>query len=137
MDEAEARARLAAAPVAHLGTVASDGRPRVVPFCFVVEGDTLYSAVDHKPKTTTRLRRLDDIAAHPDVTVLVDHYDDDWARLWWVTVRGRAEIAAEAQPARDLLAAKYAQYRDRPPRGPFIRVALQEWRWWSGGRRGT
>ena len=118
MDEAEARARLAAAPVARLATVASDGRPRVVPFCFVIEGDVLHSAVDHKPKTTPRLRRLDDIANQPDVTVLVDHYDDDWSRLWWVTVRGRAEVVGDAQPASGLLAAKYAQYRDRPPRDP-------------------
>jgi PPOX class probable F420-dependent enzyme len=132
VDEAEARARLAGAPVARLATVASDGRPRVVPFCFAVDGDTLHSAVDHKPKTTTRLRRLDDIAAHPDVTVLVDYYNDDWARLWWVTVRGRAEVVAEPEPAIGLLAAKYAQYRNHPPQGPFIRVALEEWRWWSG-----
>ena len=89
----------------------------------------LHSAVDHKPKTTTQLRRLDDIAAHPDVTVLVDHYDDDWARLWWVMVRGRGRVVARRRRAgRALLAAKYAQYRDRPPGGPFIQVALEEWR---------
>jgi PPOX class probable F420-dependent enzyme len=133
VDEAEARALLAAARVGRLATVAADGRPRVVPFCFVVDGDTLHSAVDHKPKTTTRLRRLDDIAGHPDVTVLVDHYDDDWSQLWWVRVRGRAVVVDEAEPARRLLAAKYAQYRERPPSGPFIRVELQEWRWWSSG----
>ena len=97
-----------------------------------MEGDVLHSAVDHKPKTTAKLRRLDDIAVHPDVTVLVDHYDDDWSKLWWVRVRGRATVVDEPEPARRLLAAKYAPYRERPPAGPFIRVQLVEWRWWSG-----
>jgi PPOX class probable F420-dependent enzyme len=132
MDAAEARERLGAARIAHLATVAADGRPRVVPFCFAVAGETLHAAVDDKPKTTRRLRRLDDIAIHPEVTVLVDHYDEDWSRLWWVSVRGRAEVVEDAAAASALLAAKYAQYRARPPRGPFIRIALQRWRWWSG-----
>jgi PPOX class probable F420-dependent enzyme len=132
VDEAEARRRLIAAPVGHLATVARDGRPRVVPFCFAVEGETLHSAVDHKPKSTTRLRRLDDIAAHPDVTVLVDHYDADWSRLWWVMVRGRALVLDDDEPGRAALSAKYLPYRDQPPRGPFIRVAMEISQWWSG-----
>jgi PPOX class probable F420-dependent enzyme len=131
VDEADARARLVVARVGRLATVAADGRPRLVPFCFAVDGDTLHSAVDEKPKTTARLRRLDDIAAHPDVTVLVDHYDDDWSQLWWVRARGRAEVVDDPEPAQGLLAAKYVQYRRRPPAGPFVRVELAEWRWWS------
>ena len=133
MDEAEARRRLTAAPVGHLATVARDGRPHVVPFCFAVEGETLHSAVDQKPKTTTRLRRLDDIVSHPDVTVLVDHYDADWSRLWWVMVRGRARVLDDDERGRAVLTAKYPQYRDAPPGGPFIRVAMETARWWSGG----
>jgi len=131
VDGAEARRRLIAAPVGHLATVARDGRPHVVPFCFAVAGETLYSAVDHKPKTTTRLRRLDDIATHPDVTVLVDHYDADWSRLWWVMVRGRALVLDDDERGRAALTAKYPQYRDLPPRGPFIRVAMETSQWWS------
>jgi PPOX class probable F420-dependent enzyme len=132
VDQAEARRRLAAAPVGHLATVARDGRPHVVPFCFAVEGDTLHSSVDHKPKTTTRLRRLYDIATNPDVTVLVDHYDADWSRLWWVMVRGRALVLDDDERGRAALTAKYPQYRDRPPGGPFIRVAIRSSQWWSG-----
>ena len=132
MDRAEARRRLVAAPVGHLATVARDGRPHVVPFCVAVEGEMLHSAIDHKPKTTARLRRLDDIAAHPDVTVLVDQYDADWSRLWWVMVRGRARVLDDDEPGRDALIAKYPQYRERPPRGPFIRVAMESSQWWSG-----
>jgi len=137
VDRAEAHRRLAAAPVGHLATVGSDGRPHVVPFCFAVAGQTLHSAVDHKPKSTTRLRRLDDIAVHPDVTVLVDHYDDDWTRLWWVMVRGRALVLDDDERGRDALTAKYPQYRDRPPRGPFIRVRMESTQWWSGSGSGT
>jgi PPOX class probable F420-dependent enzyme len=132
MDRAEARRRLIVAPVGHLATVARDGRPHVVPFCFAVEGDTLHSAVDHKPKTTTQLRRLDDIAIHPEVTVLVDHYDADWSRLWWVMVRGHAVVVDDDELGRAALTAKYPQYRERPPDGPFIRVAMETSQWWSG-----
>ena len=137
MDQAEARRRLAAAPVGHLATVAADRRPHVVPFCFAVAGETLHSAIDHKPKSTTRLRRLDDIAAHPDVTVLVDHYDEDWSRLWWVIVRGRAVVLDDDERGRAALTAKYAQYRDRPPRGPFIRVTIDSSQWWSASGPAT
>jgi PPOX class probable F420-dependent enzyme len=132
MDEAEARGRLAAAPVGRLATVGRDRRPHVVPFCFAVDGDTLHTAVDHKPKRTTQLRRLDDIAVHPDVTVLVDHYDDDWDRLWWVMARGQARALDHDDAGRAALTAKYVQYRAHPPTGPFIRVTLESWRWWSG-----
>lgn len=132
MDEAEARRRFADARVGHLATVGVDGRPHVVPFCFAVDGDTLWSAIDHKPKTTTRLQRLDDITDHPHVTVLVDWYsDDDWARLWWVMARGRARTLDDDDRGRALLMAKYVQYRDRPLGGPFIQVALEDWRWWA------
>src|SRR5207247_8096000 len=87
------------AAVAHLGTVDGSGRPHVVPFCFALDGDVLYSAVDHKPKSTTRLRRLDNIRANPRVEVLVDHYEDDWSCLWWVRLRGRAEVSEDGDAA--------------------------------------
>ena len=129
-----AREAVASARVARLATVDPDGRPHLVPFCFALDQDTLYSAVDAKPKTTTALRRLANVSARPDVTVLVDHYEEDWTRLWWVRLRGRARVV-EAGPelARglELLAAKYGQYRQEPPPGPVLVVELTEARAWS------
>jgi PPOX class probable F420-dependent enzyme len=106
---------------------------RLVPVCFAVVGDWVVSAVDHKPKRTGQLRRLDDMRAAGRATVLVDHYDDDWTQLWWVRVRGRAEVldaGPERSTALDALVAKYAQYREHPPSGSVWRVARDEVRWW-------
>src|ERR671935_2729089 len=86
------RNRVAAARVARLATVDARGRPHLVPFCFVLDGEELLSAVDAKPKATQRLRRLENVRANPAVSVLVDHYEEDWSRLWWVRVDGRAEV---------------------------------------------
>ena len=89
--EAEARERLIRARVARLATVRADGSPHVVPFCFAIgEGDVLYTAVDAKPKSTLELKRLDNVRANPHVSVLVDHYDEEWTQLWWVRVDGPA-----------------------------------------------
>ncbi|HKP18144.1 MAG TPA: TIGR03668 family PPOX class F420-dependent oxidoreductase [Gaiellaceae bacterium] len=118
------------ARVAHLATVDPEGRPHVVPICFALEGDTLYSAVDEKPKRTRQLQRLKNIAANPQVEVVIDHYEDDWTRLWWVRLRGRARIVDDAH-AMDLLAAKYPQYRDRRPAGPVIAVEIEERSEWT------
>ncbi len=134
MDEAEARRRLADARVGHLATVGPDGRPGIVPICFAVEGDVLWNAVDHKPKRSTRLARLAAIAAHPEVTVLVDGWSEDWDQLWWVRVRGTARTTddeADRSYALARLTAKYEQYRSRPPEGPVIVVELTQWRAWS------
>ena len=79
--------------VARLATVGADGRPHVVPICFALDGDTLYSAVDEKPKSTRRLQRLANIGANPQVEVVIDHWDEDWTRLWWVRLSGRAVVA--------------------------------------------
>jgi PPOX class probable F420-dependent enzyme len=121
---------VAGTPVARLATVDSDGRPHVVPICFVIDGSTLYTAIDEKPKRTRRLKRLENIAANPQVEVLVDHYEDDWSRLWWVRLRGRARIVEDPR-AVDLLAAKYHQYRERPPEGPVIAVEIEERHEWT------
>ena len=72
--------RFAASRVARLATATPDGAPHLVPIVFAVRGDTIYHGVDAKPKRTTQLRRLANIAANPRVSVLVDHYDDDWTR---------------------------------------------------------
>jgi PPOX class probable F420-dependent enzyme len=115
----------AAARVARLATVDPQGRPHVVPICFVLEDQTLYTAVDQKPKRTRRLQRLRNIELNPQVEVVIDHYDDEWSRLWWVRLRGTARIVDDPR-AMELLAAKYPQYRERPPAGPVIAVAIEE-----------
>jgi PPOX class probable F420-dependent enzyme len=113
------------ARVARLATVNPQGRPHVVPICFVIDGDTLYTAVDEKPKRTRRLQRLLNIEANPRVEVLIDGYDEDWSKLWWVRLRGTARIGDDPR-AVELLAAKYPQYRERPPTGPVIAVRIDE-----------
>lgn len=134
MDVTEMRGRVARAPVARLATIDERGRPHLVPLCFALEGDLLHSAVDEKPKRSRRLKRIDNIRLHPQVAVLVDHYEDDWSLLWWVRMRGDARVV-EAGPERErgleLLLEKYEQYRAEPPRGPAIVVRVTEWRGWS------
>jgi PPOX class probable F420-dependent enzyme len=140
MDAADARAKLAGAPVAHLATADREARPHVVPITFALLDDaTLVTAVDHKPKRTTALRRLANIAANPQVAVLADHYDDDWAQLWWVRADGSARIVAPDEDpslrasALSALAARYPPYRDRPPTGPVVVIDVQRWSGWRGG----
>ena len=117
--------------VARLATVGADGRPHVVPICFALDGDTLYTAVDEKPKSTRKLRRLANIEANPWVEVVIDHWDEDWSRLWWVRLAGAARIVERDARAVELLQAKYEQYRATPPEGPFVVVTIlrrSEWR---------
>ncbi len=127
--------RVATAPVARLATLDADGRPHLVPIVFALLGDTLYTAVDAKPKRSRMLRRIENTRERPDVTVLVDHYEDDWARLWWVRLRGRARVldgGDEAARALEALAAKYAQYREEASPGlPVLAVDVVDWRAWS------
>ena len=118
------------ARVARLATVDASGRPHVVPICFALEGDTLYTAVDEKPKRSRRLKRLANIEANPHVEVLIDHYEEDWSRLWWVRLRGIARIVEDPH-AVEVLAAKYPQYRQQPPKGPVIAVAVEERSEWT------
>jgi PPOX class probable F420-dependent enzyme len=112
--------------VARLATVDPHGRPHVVPIVFALDGDRLYTAVDEKPKRTRRLQRLRNIEANPAVEVLLDAYDDDWSRLAWLRLRGRARIVEHDARALELLTAKYPQYRAQPPRGPFVVVEISE-----------
>jgi PPOX class probable F420-dependent enzyme len=97
-----------------------------VPIVFAFEGETLYTPVDQKPKRTRRLQRLRDIEANPRVEVLIDEYDEDWSRLWWVKLRGRARIVEHHERALELLQAKYEQYRAEPPAGPFVVVEIEQ-----------
>jgi PPOX class probable F420-dependent enzyme len=134
---ARARELLGGARVARLATVARDGRPRLVPITFVLAGDVIYHAVDDKPKATRRLARLDDLAAEPRASVLADHYEEDWSALWWVRADGRARVLDdmrddEATRALDLLAERYAQYRERRPAGPVIALDVERITGWEG-----
>jgi PPOX class probable F420-dependent enzyme len=134
MDSETMRALVSPAPVAHLATVRRDGRPHVVPICFVVTDDVVYSAVDDKPKRHRHLQRVSNVTATGTASLLVDEYDDDWSRLWWVRLDGRARVvddAAEAERAIRSLSDKYPQYRDLPPSGPVLAVDVQRWVGWS------
>jgi PPOX class probable F420-dependent enzyme len=129
----DAKASFADASVARLGTVSPDGNPHLVPVVFALRDDVVYTAVDAKPKTTRRLRRLANIERHPQVSLLVDHYVDDWTQLWWVRVDGIAAIHHDGnalQAGHDLLRAKYPQYQSVPLDGPVIAVAVQCWTSW-------
>lgn len=128
-DEQWVRERFEQARVARLATVSGDGSPHLVPMTFALDGTKLISAVDHKPKRTTALRRLDNIAVNPFVSVLVDDYDDDWAQLWWA----RADGWARLDDSYDLapLVARYPQYHERRPEGPVIVIEVDHWSGWS------
>jgi PPOX class probable F420-dependent enzyme len=134
MDSDDMRGRVAAARVARLATLGRDGAPHLVPFCFVLDREVLYSAVDQKKKQTFRLRRLDNVRRDPRVSVLIDHYEEDWAKLWWVRIEGQArelEPGAEAEEAVRLLTSKYQQYRERRPQGPVLRIDPERWSGWT------
>ena len=111
-----------------------DGRPHVVVCCFALDGDVAYSAVDAKSKTTTDLQRLRNVAADERASLLVDHYEADWTRLWWVRAEGRAhriDGGADHAHAVGLLVAKYHQYAATPPTGPVLALAIDRWSSWS------
>ncbi len=129
------RRLVADARVARMATIDPDGRPHLVPLVFALDGEILYSSIDEKPKRTPRVRRLANIRANPDrVTVLVDHYEEEWPQLWWVRLRGTGRVLEEG-PERDrgigLLVEKYPQCRDSLPRGAVIALDVTEWRGWS------
>ncbi|TKK76817.1 TIGR03668 family PPOX class F420-dependent oxidoreductase [Kribbella jiaozuonensis] len=131
LDEAGCRARVAAARVGRLATVGPDLRPHVVPVTYVVHADELFIGIDQKPKSTTDLKRLRNIASNERVAVLVDEYDEDWTHLWWVRVDGVARVLASDAAAVGLLAAKYPQYEADPPRGPVIAIRVDGWSGWA------
>jgi PPOX class probable F420-dependent enzyme len=145
MTDEEARRRVAQARVARLATTDVDGHPHVVPMVFTLASatdagetrcaDTIYSAVDAKPKRSTSLRRLANIAANPRVAVLVDHYEDNWDALWWVRADGIGRLLdtndPEARKAIVQLVARYPQYREQPPAGPVVAIDITRWSGWS------
>jgi PPOX class probable F420-dependent enzyme len=135
VDEVEARRRFGAARVARLATADAEGRPHVVPLVLVLDGTTVYSAVDAKPKRHNALRRLANVRANARVSLLVDHYDHDWTALWWVRADGTGRVLspdeAEAGRAVRLLAAKYPQYAAAPPTGEVLAINVERWVSWS------
>jgi PPOX class probable F420-dependent enzyme len=132
MDASEARARFAAARVVRLATVTADGRPHLVPTVCAVDGDTVYSAVDAKPKRTTALARLDNVAAHPEVCLLADHYAEDWTSLWWVRADGSGRVLQTRAPETSHAAALLAQrYPQQQVVGAVLAVDVTRWSGWA------
>jgi PPOX class probable F420-dependent enzyme len=133
---ADLRRRFASSAVARLATVRPDGAPHLVPVVFALVDGTVYSAVDAKPKRTRRLQRLDNVRADPRCTLLVDHYEDDWSRLWWVRADGTAAVVedpAADHPGMHALVARHPQYRAERPAGPLLVVTVERWSGWSDG----
>lgn len=132
MDATAARRRFAEARVARLATITPDGRPHLVPIVFALRGDTVYSAVDAKPKRTAALARLANVAAHPEASVLADHYEEDWSALWWVRGDGRARVLeprrAEARDAIDRLHDRYPQQQVT---GAVLALDVERWSGWA------
>lgn len=135
MEPAEARDRFAGSPVLRLATAGADGRPHVVPCTFAVDGSgRIVIGIDNKPKTSTNLRRLRNIGQNPRVSLLVDHYADDWTELWWVRADGTAAVehgGTEHAEYWELLRAKYSQYAGQTLDGPVIVVTADRWTGWS------
>jgi PPOX class probable F420-dependent enzyme len=133
----EARARFEAERIARLATTGSDELPHLVPVTFVLEGDSVVFAIDHKPKSTTALRRLRNIAENPAVSFLTDHYDEDWAQLWWARADGVARVLTapdeQALPVR-LLREKYPQYEAQPPPHAVVSTLVHSWSGWRASR---
>jgi PPOX class probable F420-dependent enzyme len=134
MDASVMRDLVTSADVGYLATADASARPHIVPVCFVLTGQTVYSAVDHKPKRHRNLRRIDNITANPRACLLVDAYDLDWTKLWWVRLDGPARTVAdhgEAERARDSLVAKYPQYDDHRPTDVVLAIDITSWTGWS------
>jgi PPOX class probable F420-dependent enzyme len=116
--------------VAHMATVGSDGNPHLVPVCFCLDHNSVYITVDEKPKRTDiPLKRIRNIRENPSVAITVDRWDEDWTRLAWIMLRGRADIlpnGEEHDRAQHELTLRYPQYR-RMDLGllPVIAVRVQ------------
>jgi len=135
MDDRQMRAHVSSGRVARLATVTPTGQPHVVPVCYTIQGESIFSAVDFKPKSTIDLARLENVRAHPGVSLVIDRYDDEqWDRLWWVRVDGIARIiesGVEHTTALSMLRTKYPQYAQRRPTGAVIAVDIRRWTGWS------
>lgn len=134
MEASDLRRRVESARVARLATVDPDGNPHLVPVSFVLLGDVVYTAIDEKPKRNAHPRRLANLEATGRACLLVDEYQEDWSKLWWVRLDGHGRVVddeAEANNARTALTGKYPQYAERPPRGPVVAIQVTHWSGWS------
>ena len=127
---------LEGARIARLATAGADGEPHVVPVCFGVAGDVVYSVIDEKPKRTRRLRRVRNVEETGRATLVVDHYEEEWERLGWVMLRAGATVldgGAEHERAIALLRERYPQYREMTLEGaPVLRLAVERVsEWWA------
>ncbi len=113
--------------VAHLAFVDSDDRPRALPVTFAVAEDSVWSAIDDKPKRSAEPARLRYLRRRPEAALCVDVYDDDWTRLAWVQLIGRVDVLplAEGRAGLEALTAKYAPYREQAPPGPLLRLEIE------------
>ena len=131
------RQLVAAARVGRLATITADARPHLVPICFALmtDGarDVIVSGTDEKPKSTPKLRRLANVRTHPAVALLVDHYEEEWSRVWWVRVDGQARVlddGPEHAGALAALRAKYDQYTETTAFGAVLAIDVERWRGW-------
>ena len=128
---------LRSARTGHLATADNKGRPHVIPFCYVFDGEAIYSVLDAKPKTTPlwQLRRVRNILANPYVSVVIDHYEEDWSRLRYVLVSGEArlmESGYEWSKAIAMLREKYSQYWQMDlAESPVIKITPARFSPWS------
>jgi PPOX class probable F420-dependent enzyme len=121
--------------VARLALLDERDLPRVLPVVFTVWEGAVWSAIDQKPKRSAEPARVRRLRRRPEAALLVDRYDDDWSRLAWVELRGTVSIEP-AGPALEALAARYPQYRDEPPPGPLLRLAVSDAVWWRASASG-
>ena len=125
-------------PIGHLSTADAAGRPHVIPFCFACDGDAIYTVLDAKPKTARlrNLRRVRNILENPRVSMVIDHYEPDWSKLWYLLIHGRADLV-EAGPEQSsaivLLRDKYPQYRHMDiTQNPVIKITPDRATAWAG-----
>lgn len=138
MNREEAVARLRSARVGRLATVTPERRPHVVPFVYalVEEPSSLraYWVIDRKPKRSPRLKRIRNLEQNPAAELVVDGYDEDWDRLWWVRASGTGRVVesvVERSEALAALQAKYPQYLNDPPSGPFFAIDIEAIMGWE------
>jgi PPOX class probable F420-dependent enzyme len=131
------RAFIHSGRVAHLATADQKGRPYVIPICYAMDGEYLYSPIDEKPKRTSPqlLKRIRNIRVNPHVSVVVDRYDEDWRKLAYVLINGTAKVLTKGQKHKRavlLLRRKYPQYRQMAiHERPIIRITLIRSKSWG------
>ena len=140
----QAAAVVKAARVARLATADAGGAPHLIPICFAYDGSCFYSVLDQKPKRAplTGLKRVRNIMSNPKVALVLDHYEEEWDRLWYVLVTGTAELVRGGEEQRQavaLLREKYPQYRDMEiDENPVIKITPSRFTSWGqipGGER--